>query len=234
MKRQERHGFTLIELLVVIAIITVIAALLFPTFAQAREKARQTACLSNLHQIALASELYAQDYDETFVWNPAPGGQSGRATVALLAPGPDPPSACADQPSILWVVLLQPYLRSEGVFRCPSFPGYPVTSFLGYGASLDPVRYQGIGYGLNVVTLGDWCRPHSLSMLRHSSSEVALFGDSGLWPWVGSIGRSGTEQVSIAGRDPDRRLLLELDAVPVPCGPPDAGTVYPEPPLRRQ
>jgi len=61
---QPRRGFTLIELLVVIAIIAILAAILFPVFARAREKARQTSCLSNVKQIALAAHMYAQDYDE--------------------------------------------------------------------------------------------------------------------------------------------------------------------------
>ena len=61
----SRRAFTLIELLVVIAIIAVLAAILFPVFAQAREKARQTACLSNMRQMTLGVMMYAQDYDET-------------------------------------------------------------------------------------------------------------------------------------------------------------------------
>ncbi|MDX1934819.1 MAG: DUF1559 domain-containing protein [Capsulimonadales bacterium] len=65
-KSRVRHGFTLIELLVVIAIIAILAAILFPVFAQAREKARQTSCLSNLKQMGLAVLMYVQDYDETF------------------------------------------------------------------------------------------------------------------------------------------------------------------------
>ncbi len=66
----KRHalGFTLIELLVVIAIIAILAAILFPVFAQAREKARQTACLSNMKQAGLATVLYVQDYDEMTMW----------------------------------------------------------------------------------------------------------------------------------------------------------------------
>ncbi|MHB8994820.1 MAG: prepilin-type N-terminal cleavage/methylation domain-containing protein [Armatimonadota bacterium] len=63
---QHRRGFTLIELLVVIAIIAILAAILFPVFARAREKARQSSCLSNIKQIGLATMMYCQDYDETF------------------------------------------------------------------------------------------------------------------------------------------------------------------------
>src|SRR5947199_7004434 len=66
-RRRSRHGFTLIELLVVIAIIAILAAILFPVFAQVREKARQTSCLSNQKQIGNAVMLYAQDYDEQIV-----------------------------------------------------------------------------------------------------------------------------------------------------------------------
>src|SRR2546421_3197347 len=71
---RTRTGFTLIELLVVIAIIAILAAILFPVFAQAREKARTTSCLSNTKQIGLSIMMYAQDYDETYVNQNWPGG----------------------------------------------------------------------------------------------------------------------------------------------------------------
>ena len=66
MKSRSNAGFTLIELLVVIAIIAILAAILFPVFAQAREKARGASCLSNIKQLTLGMMMYSQDYDETF------------------------------------------------------------------------------------------------------------------------------------------------------------------------
>jgi prepilin-type N-terminal cleavage/methylation domain-containing protein/prepilin-type processing-associated H-X9-DG protein len=101
---RPRAGFTLVELLVVMAVIAVLAALLFPVLAQARERARQTACLSNLRQIARAQLLYMQDWDERFPhwFFPAP-------------PRPAPFGEFA-----YWTEYFQPYLRSPAVFHCPS------------------------------------------------------------------------------------------------------------------
>ena len=96
--RSRRAGFTLIELLVVIAIIAVLAAILFPVFAQAREKARQTACLSNVRQMGFAVMMYTQDYDETF-----------------------PLAATATAQGFLnWHHLTDPYVKNKQVWICPS------------------------------------------------------------------------------------------------------------------
>src|SRR5262249_11226604 len=147
MQRKDRPGFTLIELLVVIAVIAIISAILFPTFAQAREKARAAACLSNLHQIAIACELHSQAYDETFPWSPA--GKILHRTGRF--------SDCIDfYYAPPWIVLLQPYLKSREVFRCPSYPGLVQPS-----GWWDMTAYQGSGYGLNVRVIGDYCRPHT-------------------------------------------------------------------------
>ena len=103
----RRHGFTLIELLVVIAIIAILAAILFPVFAKAREKARQASCLSNQRQLATGILSYTQDYDETLPpsgrWNVPPSGTWGQA----------------GQPKI-WYDVIMPYVKNGQIFFCPS------------------------------------------------------------------------------------------------------------------
>ncbi|HID06628.1 MAG TPA: DUF1559 domain-containing protein [Armatimonadetes bacterium] len=97
---RDKHGFTLIELLVVIAIIAILAAILFPVFARAREKARQASCQSNLKQLGIATLAYIQDYDGRFPyfrWRPS-GKHSGE----------------------LFPYALQPYIKNWQIFVCPS------------------------------------------------------------------------------------------------------------------
>jgi prepilin-type N-terminal cleavage/methylation domain-containing protein/prepilin-type processing-associated H-X9-DG protein len=101
MRRTTRkRGFTLIELLVVIAIIAILAAILFPVFAKAREKARQTSCLSNLKQMGLASMMYAQDYDECL---------AGRSSALYITGG-----------EMCWMARLYSYTKNAQIARCPS------------------------------------------------------------------------------------------------------------------
>ena len=85
-KRQRRAAFTLMEMLVVVAIIAIIAAILFPVFAQAREKARQTSCANNLHQIGLATLQYIQDYDELIYPYEVGAGQANAYYTAKFEP----------------------------------------------------------------------------------------------------------------------------------------------------
>src|SRR5215212_3362705 len=107
---KRRSGFTLIELLVVIAIIAILAAILFPVFAQAREKARQATCLSNCKQIGLASNMYVQDYDETFPGHDWPKG-NGRFAL---------PDGRAFEGHVGWAAQFYPYVKNQNVYVCPS------------------------------------------------------------------------------------------------------------------
>ena len=109
--KRARTAFTLIELLVVIAIIAILAAILFPVFARARENARRSSCQSNLKQMGLGILQYAQDYDEK---NPL------RRFLPSVAPNFDDNS---------WRSVIQPYIKSTQLFRCPSNPDNTKTTY---------------------------------------------------------------------------------------------------------
>ena len=140
-----KRAFTLIELLVVIAIIAVLAAILFPVFAQAREKARQTACLSNNKQIGLALNMYVEDYDERFP--PADYGApvtTGPFTEFAWFSGNGGavfyPPCCFD--------LLQPYEKNLQVHQCPS-DSTGISNKLPLGVNGDGKKLQPLSYSLN-------------------------------------------------------------------------------------
>ncbi len=114
-----RKGFTLIELLVVIAIIAILAAILFPVFARAREKARQASCLSNMKQIALAQLMYTQDYDETF--SPQMGYWSSDNWTSDIAG--------------YWYNRIMPYIKNEQILICPSEATHAVATGGGSAAA---------------------------------------------------------------------------------------------------
>ncbi|GBC95128.1 hypothetical protein HRbin16_00915 [bacterium HR16] len=114
----KKRAFTLIELLVVIAIIAILAAILFPVFARAREQARKTTCLSNMKQIGLAISMYLQDYDEKF---PAWSDQCAHDPFGNIVP----PGKCGSDTEIAffrWAILTQPYIKNAQMFLCPSYP----------------------------------------------------------------------------------------------------------------
>ena len=116
----QRRAFTLIELLVVIAIIAILAAILFPVFAQARAKARQTACLSNLKQLGTGLMMYTQDYDEVLPGNdPASGFAAGHNRPLGWN---EPFNATVPATFRNWARDVQPYVKNFGIYRCPDAP----------------------------------------------------------------------------------------------------------------
>ena len=154
-----KSGFTLIELLVVIAIIALLAAILFPVFARARENARRSSCQSNLKQIALGIKQYSQDYDEYFpmVWQTA-GAANG------------------------WAEYMQPYVKSEQIFQCPSQVNRE--TWAASGDNLNKWGYSDYFYNgnLGVVTSTTYCPGQKLVIKEaevDSSAVVVMIGDGG-------------------------------------------------------
>jgi len=119
----HRSGFTLIELLVVIAIIAILAAILFPVFARARENARRASCQSNLKQIGLGFMQYSQDYDERY---PLHFANNDGSIVTSWASSPT--NAGEPGRDMGWAELIQPYVKSRQILQCPSEPTGPVSA----------------------------------------------------------------------------------------------------------
>ena len=155
-------GFTLIELLVVIAIIAILAAILFPVFAQAREKARSASCLSNLKQITLGALMYAQDYDETlplYTYDYSTYWVGGRTKAG------DPLDKSKG--------IIFPYIKNGDIQKCPSYTGTKNLGGTGYGYSerlySDGTTFNSAYVPLGVATLASVSK----------TAETLFFGDSG-------------------------------------------------------
>lgn len=136
---RSRSGFTLIELLVVIAIIAILAAILFPVFAKAREKARQIACLSNMKQIGLGLLQYTEDNDECVPYMYGPTYSSGGG-------------GSAPNGNYKWMDAIYPYVKSEAVFNCPDV-SYPIVD--GTSDYYQYHYYQNLNSGLNPAPAGN-------------------------------------------------------------------------------
>jgi len=174
----KKSAFTLIELLVVIAIIAILAAILFPVFATAREKARQASCSSNLRQIGIATLMYVQDYDETYPlyqYNDCVGFTCFQYWFGLRV------GSNWDKTK----GLLYPYMKNGQIQRCPSWAGKP--------------RFgDGNGYGYNWGYIGsdyyltfNWppVNPAAEAALSAPADKI-LFSDAGFYsaPWFGGDG----------------------------------------------
>jgi prepilin-type N-terminal cleavage/methylation domain-containing protein len=195
----RRTGFTLIELLVVIAIIAILAAILFPVFAQAREKARQNTCISNFKQIGLAMLMYAQDWDEAL-----PRIRTWELT-----------SFCQpNSKSFTWKGMINPYVKSYAFWRCPSNPKNNVPSE-------DIDKNIMCSYAVNGIvhhghrnsdrtpprTLASFAEPATTMSLLESTAPCPDLGD-----WVGDAGTATGKGGSCGsnGTNPDWRFQQHL------------------------
>jgi len=172
-KHKNKNGFTLIELLVVIAIISILAAILFPVFARARENARRASCMSNLKQIGLGMMMYVQDYDEQY-----PVGIVGDLDVNHSTPLSGS-AYCTGMPCgeftvsdghltsgniMSWMDLLQPYTKSTQIFVCPS-QQHP--------------QYGGYGYSYYINNLKTTSPPVKMASLNNPSVTAMLMDCNG-------------------------------------------------------
>ncbi|RYX83370.1 DUF1559 domain-containing protein [bacterium] len=160
---KARKGFTLIELLVVIAIIAILAAILFPVFARARENARRSSCQSNLKQIGLGVFQYTQDYDEKLPSRVNFGAQTQN-----------------------WREVIQPYIKSTQLFACPSNTGNTLTTYPRYDVNGPKASYSINGSNGNIggtAPTGNDGASASLAALG-STAQIVLVGESGpTWPY---------------------------------------------------
>lgn len=191
----KNRGFTLIELLVVIAVIAILAALLFPVFAKAHEKARATQCLSNLRQIAVAVDLYVQDNDETFPLNRFADGNVKES--GCLSFGDGGLSIGLEGSRLNWRRAVQPLLKSRDVLACPSDAdawrmGGDESNFAYSKAEQLPTSYAFNGAFFHEAVPQCWYgesapRPCRLAEIDAPASLILLtetrwnFPDLGLW-----------------------------------------------------
>jgi len=172
---RPRPGFTLIELLVVIAIIAVLAAILFPVFARAREKARAATCMSNLKQLGLALEMYSSDHDDLYPFAVDPAD----ANLPQIWDGfPQWQALIPSMPALKDTLL--PYTRNREIWHCRSDTGY--TTLEGAGLPLDGTPTSFDKFGTSYMWRTEVAFEHlGASFLAHPAETNILFDGHGRW-----------------------------------------------------
>jgi len=178
-RRSAWTGFTLVELLVSIAIVSLLAALLFPVFAQVRGKARATVCLSNLRQAGNAFAMYAQDYDGLYPYAVDP---ADRVTPQIWNAFP---AFQAEIPTLPWLhQTLQPYVKSAEMFHCPSDTGTLIEDFTGLYLGADGSLFR--RYGTSYLYRTEIAIRHMGDLSIATPAQINVYMDgSGLWHGTG-------------------------------------------------
>lgn len=185
LNKQWRSGFTLIELLVVIAIIAILAAILFPVFARARENARRASCMSNLKQIGLGMMQYTQDYDEHYPPNWEGTGVGNPSDIETDTSKPGAYFTVNGNSSgsghyRTWMDYIYPYVKSVQIFVCPSVTGSPPTPSYGYSVALG-------GYSSYYINFGATGTPYtalSLAVVTRPSEITAIIEYSSAYSYT--------------------------------------------------
>ena len=192
----KRNGFTLIELLVVIAIIAILAAILFPVFAQARTKAKATSCLSNTKQLALGLSMYADDFDDMY-----PKGAFNPVGVAITT-SMTPVSGITQ--AITWADVLLPYAKSKSMFACPARPKAGQTAGTWGGIWKNPCGFGFNEWGWNTVgnepSLSTVANPTDAIILTEIEAAIPDAGTHWLAPNAGSGSYISTAAKAQGGR----------------------------------
>ena len=174
-----RRAFTLIELLVVMAIISILAALLFPVFAQARAAARSIVCVSNLRQSGMAFAMYTQDYNGYFPYAVDPADRDTPQIWNAF------PAFKAEIPYLPWVhEVLQPYVKSAELFHCPSDRGIYIEDFTALRLDCLPTCYK--KYGTSYLYRTEIAVKHLTDTSFEDSSRANVYMEgSGIWHGAG-------------------------------------------------
>lgn len=182
--KTTKKAFTLIELLVVIAIISILAAILFPVFARARENARRTTCISNLKQIGLGMMMYVQDYDERYP-----------SIFASRSAGDIPPDGEFLLPGLaFWQQMIFPYVKSHQLFYCPNTPSPYGAEIVGDERDNPQSRLINANYGYNSY-MGT--RPTAISLAGvDAASTTYMIAETGIYSF---------DQNTLRGRNPAPR-----------------------------
>lgn len=174
-RRRKRPGFTLVELLVVVAILSLLAALLLPVFAQARSRARESVCLSNLRQIGLAIAMYAEDYEGLYPYAIDP---ADRDTPQIWEAFPE---FQAQLPTLPWLhEVLQPYIKSAALFHCPGDTGIFIEDFTALLLNAKPTSFG--KYGTSYLYRTEIALRHLGDFSFQEPARVNVLMDgSGIW-----------------------------------------------------